>query len=384
MTLRAEVDTTQRLVWYAMRGVPTTPSREADARTADARGQARASETDREATAVSMNIGSYQGNYELRTSPPRLSLATLRAIQSHHDEAEKALLRLLRHNCPGSSALGSWRQYPRYFDCSLFALFGLLSFEPVGKLAHSVLSKLPCASWDPIEFHPLGALNWAVHAVLLVFALELPGSFFTLMSKSDDAREKRAYRGFFLAYSLAYAHSIMTTMSHAFIRSNEPLERVFHNMFAGLLRTFIFGTGLSVKLGPWALLPVFVGVNHGALGYSTWAGRGLATYTIYKHLASKELPSTFKYFFVAFNVAPAMIGKVWQALTKELFGDTVPELLVMKGKIQSDAAHLLVAVVIAAISGGMALSLNRKVCASDDVMGGRESWGDTVCVSTPR
>lgn len=265
-----------------------------------------------------------------------------------------------------------------------FALFGLLSFEPVGKLAHSVLFKLPCASWDPIEFHPLGALNWAVHAVLLVFALELPGSFFTLMSKSDDAREKRAYRGFFLAYSLAYAHSIMTTMSHAFIRSNEPLERVLHNMFAGLLRTFIFGTGLSVKLGPWALLPVFVGVNHGALGYSTWAGRGLATYTIYKHLASKELPSTFKYFFVAFNVAPAMIGKVWQALTKELFGDTVPELLVMKGKIQSDAAHLLVAVVIAAISGGMALSLNRKVCASDDVMGGRESWGDTVCVSTPR
>ena len=57
-----------------------------------------------------------------------------------------------------------------------------------------------------------------------------------------------------------------------------------------------------MKLGPWVLLPVFVGVNLGALGFGTWAGRGLATYTIYKHLASKELPSTFKYLFVAFSV----------------------------------------------------------------------------------
>mmetsp|Transcript_31780 Transcript_31780/g.75847 ORF Transcript_31780/g.75847 Transcript_31780/m.75847 type:complete len:273 (+) Transcript_31780:91-909(+) len=195
-----------------------------------------------------------------------------------------------------------------------FALFGLLSFEPVGKFAHSGLSMLPCASWDPIKFHPLGALNWAAHAVLFAFALELPGSFFSLMRKSDDAKEKRAYRGFFLAYSLAYAHSIMTTMSHAFIESNEPLEEVLHNVFLGLLRTFIFGTGLSVKLGPWALLPVFVGVNLGTVGYSTWTGRGLATYTIYKHLASKELPSTFKYLFVALNVTPVMVGKIWQAL----------------------------------------------------------------------
>ncbi|EJK77099.1 hypothetical protein THAOC_01092 [Thalassiosira oceanica] len=247
-----------------------------------------------------------------------------------------------------------------------FALFGLLSFEPVGKFAHSGLSMLPCASWDPIKFHPLGALNWAAHAVLFAFALELPGSFFSLMRKSDDAKEKRAYRGFFLAYSLAYAHSIMTTMSHAFIESNEPLEEVLHNVFLGLLRTFIFGTGLSVKLGPWALLPVFVGVNLGTVGYSTWTGRGLATYTIYKHLASKELPSTFKYLFVALNVTPVMVGKIWQALLKELFGDNVPELLVMKEKIHSDVAHLLVAVVMTVISGGMALSLNRKVSASDD------------------
>ena len=116
------------------------------------------------------------------------------------------------------------------------ALFGLLSFEPVGKLAHSVLSMLPCASWDPVRFHPLGALNWAAHAVLFAFALELPGSFLSLMRKSDDAKEKRAYRGFFLGYSIAYVHSIMTTMSHVFIGSNEPLERVLHNMFAGLLR----------------------------------------------------------------------------------------------------------------------------------------------------
>ncbi|EJK72620.1 hypothetical protein THAOC_05832 [Thalassiosira oceanica] len=165
-----------------------------------------------------------------------------------------------------------------------FALFGLLSFEPVGKLAHSVLSMLPCASWEPIKFHPLGALNWAAHAILL---------------------------------------AIMTTMSHVFIGSNEPIERVFHNMFKGLLRTFIFGTGLSVKLGPWVLLPVFVGVNHGA-----------------------ELPTTFKYLYIALIMIPAMIGN---------------------GFVQSDATHLLGAVVIAAISGGMALSLNRKVLMDGDV-----------------
>ena len=123
-----------------------------------------------------------------------------------------------------------------------------------------------------------------------------------------------------------------------------------------------------MKLGPWVLLPVFVGVNLGALGFGTWAGRGLATYTIYKHLASKELPSTFKYLFVAFNMSPVMIMVVWQALTKALFGDNVPEQLIFTGKLQSDAAHLLTAVVFSAISGGMALSLHRKICANDDMM----------------
>ena len=60
-----------------------------------------------------------------------------------------------------------------------------------------------------------------------------------------------------------------------------------------------------------------------------------------------------------------MIMVVWQALTKALFRDNVPEQLIFTGKLQSDAAHLLTAVVFSAISGGMALSLHRKICASN-------------------
>ena len=95
-----------------------------------------------------------------------------------------------------------------------------------------------------------------------------------------------------------------TTISHAFIGANRSLEYIFGNCFIALQRTFVFGTGLSVSLGPWALLPVFAGVNLGVVGYDNWVGRSLATYTLYKHLDSKDLPSLFKSWFVCLNILP--------------------------------------------------------------------------------
>lgn len=237
------------------------------------------------------------------------------------------------------------------------SLFGILSFELVAKIAHSALSTLPCATWKALEFSPLSAWNWAIHAIIVVFSLELTGSFFTLMRQSqsnDDVQETQVYKGFLGAYSLTYVHSMTTTLSHAFIGANTSLAFMLDNWFHAFLRTFIFGTGLSVKLGPWILLPVFAGVNLGIVGYGNWAGRGLATYTIYKHLSSKELPSLFKYMFISFNVVPMALTTALGAL--------------IKTEGTSDMAHFLVAGTIAIFSGGMVFSSNQKVHVRETMM----------------
>ena len=184
------------------------------------------------------------------------------------------------------------------------ALVGLLSFAPAAKLAHNSLSALLPASLEPRVSQPLSALSWVLHVIVFAFSLEMQAAFSSLMHQSDDIHKKRAYKGFSAAYSLSYFQSIATMISHAFIGANRSLEYIFSNCFTALLRTLIFGTGLSVSLGPWTLLPVFAGVNLGVIGYDNWVGRGLATYTLYKHLASEELPSMFKSWYVCLNGLP--------------------------------------------------------------------------------
>ena len=238
------------------------------------------------------------------------------------------------------------------------ALVGLLSFAPAAKLAHNSLSALLRASLEPRTFKPLGALNWVLHAVVFAFSLEMQAAFSLLMHQSDDIHKKRAYKGFAAAYSLSYFQSIATMISHAFIGTNRSLEYIFSNWFTALLRTLIFGTGLSVSLGSWTLIPVFAGVNLGVVGYDNWVGRGLATYTLYKHLASEELPSLFKSWYVCLNVLPFLSSII---------------LGLKEGVVYTDANHTLVTAALAIISGGMVSSLNQRVNVGESIIAAFEN-----------
>jgi len=234
-----------------------------------------------------------------------------------------------------------------------FAFFmasvGLLSVEPVARLVLDVLSMLPCASWTALKFDPVGALNWVVHSVLLVTSLELPYGFFLLMSKSDSIHKKRIYNGFFAAYVVAYFQSFFTMLSHVFIAHNTPLEEMLDILFKVCLQTFIFGTGVSVQWGAWALVPTFVGINMGVVGYGNWVGRALSLFSIYKHFIP-EIPPLFRYSYLSLVFIPVF--------TKIL--------LKTPGAQYTDLTHTLVALIIAMSGSAMAFSLNRKVKFGDE------------------
>ncbi|KAK1737949.1 hypothetical protein QTG54_011243 [Skeletonema marinoi] len=181
-----------------------------------------------------------------------------------------------------------------------FASVGLLSVEPVARVVLNVLSMLPCASWAPVKFDPLGASNWVVHFIILAISLELPYGFYSLMRKSDSIQKKRIYKGFFAAYAVTYFQSIFTLLSHAFIAHSTPLEEMLDILFKACLRTYIFGTGVSVQWGAWALVPTFVGVNMGVVEFGNWFGRVLAgvlaLFSMYKYFIP-EIPPLFRYSF---------------------------------------------------------------------------------------
>lgn len=230
-----------------------------------------------------------------------------------------------------------------------FAFFmasvGLLSVEPVARLVLGVLSMLPCASWTALKFDPLGALDWVVHLVIFVTSVEIPYGFFSLMSKSDSIHKKRIYNGFFAAYVLAYVHGFLTTLSHAFIAHNTPLEEMLDILFKVCLRTFIFGTGVSVQWGAWALVPTFVGVNMGVVNNGNWVGIALSLFSMYKYFIP-EIPSLFRYSYFGLFFSPFLLTTFLKSSA---------------GLPYRDPVHTLVALIIAMFSGAMAFSLNRKV-----------------------
>ena len=228
-----------------------------------------------------------------------------------------------------------------------FASVGLLSVEPVARVVLDVLSMLPIASWATVKVGPLGASNWVVHLILHAISLELPYGFYSLMRKSDSIQKKRIYKGFFAAYAVAYFQSFFTLLSHAFIVRNTPLEEMLDILFKAMLRTYVFGTGVSAHWGAWALVPIFVGVNMGVVGYGNWFGRVLALFSIYKYFIP-EIPPLFRYSFLGLNFSPALIFSVFV----EAPGP---------GARYTDLVHTLTAVLLTTLSGAMAFSLNRKV-----------------------
>lgn len=230
-----------------------------------------------------------------------------------------------------------------------FASVGLLSVEPVARVVLNVLSMLPCASWAPLKFDPIGASNWVVHFIILAISLELPYGFYSLMRKSDSIQKKRIYKGFFAAYAVAYFQSFFTLLSHAFIAHSTQLEEMLDILFKACVRTYIFGTGVSVQWGAWALVPTFVGVNMGVVGYGNWFGRVLALFSMYKYFIP-EIPPLFRYSFFGLAGAPLALTIFIKA----------------PGALYTDLMHTLVALMIAMLSGAMAFSLNRKVTYGDE------------------
>lgn len=106
--------------------------------------------------------------------------------------------------------------------------------------------------------------------------------------------------------------------------------------------------------GPWTLLPVFAGVNLGAVGFHNWMGRILATFSIYKYFVP-ELPALFTVSFIGLSTIPNLLAQILQTTLK-----------VGGPYNQSDANHVLVACMLGVFSMSMAFSLNRKAKYGDE------------------
>ena len=219
----------------------------------------------------------------------------------------------------------------------------MLRFKTTAKFVESMLMLLPCASWkDPPEFAPLSIGNWVIHLAVHSVSLELAGGFYTLMKQSSDDGEKRTYRGFFAVYALSFVQSFLTITSHSLIGVNHGLCDSMENAFRACVRTGTFGTGLSVAVGPWTLIPIFAGVSIDKIGHGNWAGRILSLFSLYKYFSTKELPSLFPFLY----------------LTVAFFGVS---LNLLRVNLDSNMVHCAIAVILYVIFGGMGFLLNRKI-----------------------
>ena len=118
------------------------------------------------------------------------------------------------------------------------------------------------------------------------------------------------------------------------------------NVFKACIRTAYVGTGLSVAVGPWTLIPIFAGVSFDKIGYGNWVGRILGWFSLYKYFSTKELPSLFPYL----NLSVAFLG-----ISLVLLLRPNPE------SIMSEIVHGTVAMILTVLFGGMALLLNQKI-----------------------
>jgi len=223
----------------------------------------------------------------------------------------------------------------------------MLRFKTPAKFVGSLVMLLPCASWkNASKIEPLSIVNWANHLVLHAISLELAGGFYTLLKQSSDDGEKKIYRGFFAVYGMGVVQSFFTLCAHSLIGVNQGLDKSMENVFKACICTNSFGTGLSVAVGPWTLIPIFAGVSFDKIGYGNWAGRILGSFSLYKYFSTKELPTLFPYLYLSVG----LLGIASVVLLRPTFESAM-----------SDIVHGTLAMNLNVIFGGMALLLNRKI-----------------------
>ena len=142
------------------------------------------------------------------------------------------------------------------------------------------------------SFPPLSILTWFIHAPLMVFPIEFAYSFYLLKKYHTDEAARRKYSRFFVLFSIDIVQSFCTLIGHSQIGYNPKLELAFMWWHHKMIMNNIFGTGLAVTFGSWILIPCFLAVLNGNLGFFNWAGRILATYTQVIYFG-KEIPKMF-------------------------------------------------------------------------------------------
>ena len=142
------------------------------------------------------------------------------------------------------------------------------------------------------SFQPLSILNWFFHAIFMVFPIEFAYSFYLLKKYHPDETARKKYSRFFVLFSIDIVQTFFTLISHSQIGYNPKLEQALIWWHHKMIMNNIFGTGLAVTFGSWILIPCFLAVLSGNLGFFNWPGRILATYTQVIYFG-KEIPKMF-------------------------------------------------------------------------------------------
>jgi len=266
---------------------------------------------------------------------------------------ESCIIQDRKNNGTTKLRVSEFFRVPPQIHIGFLAMFGIFSmmlrFEPVEKSVESILFILPFVSkWEPLKFAPLTIVDWVIHVIIHAMSIEIMFSFYSLMHRSNDLRVKRMYRGLFGVYVVGFIQTLFTMLSHTLIGANARLENALDICFKALVQTGIFGTGLSVALGPWSLIPVFAGVCSGKIMYGNWSGRLLATFSLSKYF-DKDLPALFKYSYYYLSFVPILVTK----------------LLGQKGYSDIAHSHIIITAILCLPFSGMALSLNRKLKLED-------------------
>lgn len=134
------------------------------------------------------------------------------------------------------------------------------------KMVECIATTIPggyIAEARPAFYHaPLSFANWIVHFVLNTFSIEIPYRLFLRLqyhsaraSSSPPAAKKKTF-ALFVLFALACIQSWATQLSHSAINVNGPINVGFLVWEFVLMRTQVFGMGLSLLFGWKAIVPV--------------------------------------------------------------------------------------------------------------------------------
>eukprot|EP00566_Odontella_aurita_P028135 CAMPEP_0113535852 /NCGR_PEP_ID=MMETSP0015_2-20120614/5938_1 /TAXON_ID=2838 /ORGANISM="Odontella" /LENGTH=194 /DNA_ID=CAMNT_0000435157 /DNA_START=317 /DNA_END=898 /DNA_ORIENTATION=- /assembly_acc=CAM_ASM_000160 len=148
-------------------------------------------------------------------------------------------------------------------------------------------------------------------------SLEMAHGWFKLKesaSMSEDAASKKYYSRFFAVYCAACVQSLLTLLSHSSIGVNPKLEAVLLLLDQRIIQTSIFGTGLVSAFGSAAFLPVFWAVTAGKLSFGNWAGRLLASFTVYSYGSKRQVPKFYCWAYLSVPLLQVLLRNIFEGV----------------------------------------------------------------------